>query len=204
MNEYLDEVLDEFINQFGTRLTESLEEFFKVAGCSKKELADKIGVSASDINAIMEGDVALLDFATVMRIAIAVGVPIICGKIDSKEIKAMVDRMAPKEDYTHKPNDRQQPRRMRRPDFDSMDRDKLVKIIMRHLWDDEIDTESATLDQLVKFLKEKDEKIMARLKPESLRGPLPKFPPRMDMMDGAKAELDRFVKNMSRNPFQRV
>lgn len=62
------------------------------------------------------------------------------------------------------------PRRVTRPTtvdspFDKMENNELIKVIREHLWDSEINLTTATREELVSFLKEKD-KRMKRIKQE--------------------------------------
>jgi len=51
--------------------------------------------------------------------------------------------------------------RSQRPNFASMNREQLVKIVREHLWDSEIDLANVGHDQLVRFLENKDAQFEA-------------------------------------------
>lgn len=62
------------------------------------------------------------------------------------------------------------PQRNREPEspFDVMDRQKMVDIIRKHLWDSEIDLYRASNEQLTSFLKEKDKRMKENKRLEEL------------------------------------
>lgn len=71
----------------------------------------------------------------------------------------------PRIEHTKQPRDahgrfqrREQPQ-VPQSKFASMTRQKLIEIIKNHLWDSEIDVNSVTFSNLVKFLEEKDKKF---------------------------------------------
>ena len=225
MEEKLDMMTDILIGKVNEALKSAVSKIINDVDIDDneavKQLADLIGIGKGDVYAIMDGDAALLDFATVARMCVALGVSLdICDDTEEPAKSVIEDRpnrhfgefvppfppIFPPHHFKsglsaeelarmtkdtlgdryalHKSgNNHVEPketkedipvRQLKDPKFDTMPRERLVDIIRKHFWDDEIDVRNAMFKDLVAFLEDKDAKIRGFKKPKDdfIREPL--------------------------------
>lgn len=225
MEEKLDMMTDILIGKVNEALKSAVSKIINDVDIDDneavKQLADLIGIGKGDVYAIMDGDAALLDFATVARMCVALGVSLdICDDVEepakstiedrpnrhfgefvppfppifpphhfksglsSEELARMTkDTLGDRYAFHKSGNNYTEPketkeevpvRQLKDPKFDTMPRERLVDIIRKHFWDDEIDVHNAMFSDLVAFLEDKDAKIRGFKKPKDdfIREPL--------------------------------
>ncbi len=77
MEEQLDLLTDALIEKVGKALKDNLNKIIENPNVEKEivveEIANIIGVSVEDIEAVLDEDIALIDLATICRITLAIG-----------------------------------------------------------------------------------------------------------------------------------
>ena len=174
-----------WLAQCGTDMKSKIESLLSENDSTPEELAEEINVAEEEIYDILEGDVENISVDTLIRVFMVLGLAVEVKPIEQTplggydNVNPHVMREPQFERRTPQPNPFTRQRGMERnpqmpfpshfahntepkrptSPFAMMGCDELTKIIRKKLWDSEIDLNTASKAELVRFLEEKDKRM---------------------------------------------
>lgn len=167
-----------FVSNAGQDLKAKVTAFLDELEITEDEFAEIIGIPQSEMDKIMNGDINTLHINTFAKLLIATNNAIQIIPVMETPIKEYGNGPLPivppfimpplpfvKQRNSNEREDEEE------AFYRTKSRENLISIIRRNLWDSEINTSTATFDQLVKFLADKDKRLKAFKREKESRRP---------------------------------
>ena len=176
-----------WLGQYKADIQSKVKDFLEENEASPEELAEEINVDVEEIHDILDGNSEGISVNTLIRVFMTLGLAVEIKPIEEtplggydnvnphvmREPQFMEERVPQPNLFNHPPmgmpipphnpflRKRVEPKRESAPSspFALMGREELVRIIKKHLWDSEIDTDNASDVALVRFLEDKDKRM---------------------------------------------